>query len=452
MWFSSFSGLTSFDTEKKIFTIHHHPYLNSASFALAVDSLDRLWVGTGSSLLVLDSSRTKFARFGVKEGLPAQEFLEQKSYTTAAGAFILGTQNGFVSFNPLDYATEKRLLNVYIGAYYENGLEKNMPKYDEDAKVRIELSANDNVLNLQLTAINFLNSEQTWYAYKLEGLEGNWHFTQDPKVIYINLPGGNYIFKYKATINPNDWDMPEKSVPIFVETVFYKSWWFWLFILVDIILVVYFLYRRQTTQRKQVFDLLSRAQALEKEKAVMQYEGLKQQLNPHFLFNSLTSLSSLIQIDPSVASRFLDNLSKTYRYILKSSESETVFLRDEIRFTQNFVALQKVRFETGLEVYFDIQEADLDKKVVPVTIQNMIENAIKHNIIDDESPLKILIYTTDTEGGYLIIKNNLQKKNFVESSNKRGLNNLTSLYKYFSNRSVEARENQDSFTVKIPLL
>jgi LytS/YehU family sensor histidine kinase len=196
--------------------------------------------------------------------------------------------------------------------------------------------------------------------------------------------------------------------------------------------------------------LESKTQVLEKEKAMVMYESLKQQLNPHFLFNSLTSLSSLIQsADTKTARDFLDSLSKTYRYILKSRDHETVVLADELKFAENYVRLQKTRFEKGLQVEMRIPEEQLQRKIVPVTLQNLIENAIKHNIIDDDSPLQIEIFA---ENDFIIVRNNLQKKNFVETSNKQGLGNLRSLYQYLSQRPVEIAEDSNYFTVKIPLL
>ena len=179
------------------------------------------------------------------------------------------------------------------------------------------------------------------------------------------------------------------------------------------------------------------------------YENLKQQLNPHFLFNSLTSLSSLIRLDQKLAGNFLDSLSKTYRYILKNRENELVPLAEEIRFAQNYVRLQQTRFETGLEVRINIDEQVQHLKIVPVTLQNLIENAIKHNVIDDERPLLIEVIN---DGPVLIVRNNLQRKNFVETSNKQGLANLQSLYHYLTDRPVEIVQDEKSFIVKIPLL
>ena len=195
--------------------------------------------------------------------------------------------------------------------------------------------------------------------------------------------------------------------------------------------------------------LQSRAQLLEKEKTLVMYESLKQQLNPHFLFNSLTSLSGLIETDQKMAGNFLEQMSKIYRYILKNRDSEVVTLREEINFVQVYINLQKTRFKDGLQVFIDINPEDAHRKIAPVTLQNLIENAIKHNIIDVESPLRIDIFT---ENDYLVVRNNLQKKNVVETSNKQGLINLESLYQYLSSKPLLIEEDEKLFTIKVPLI
>ena len=182
---------------------------------------------------------------------------------------------------------------------------------------------------------------------------------------------------------------------------------------------------------------------------MVMYESLKQQLNPHFLFNSLTSLSGLIETDQQVAGNFLDQMSGIYRYILKNGDNETVSLKDEIEFVKLYINLQQTRFKKGLQVKTNVPEEYLHYKIAPVTLQNMIENAIKHNIIDAGSPLVIEIFIKDE---YLVVKNNLQKKNMVETSNKKGLTQFITLYRYLSDLPVVIEETDDYFQIKIPLL
>jgi hypothetical protein len=420
-----------------------------------VDRLNRLWIGTSKGLVMLDSSRQNATSFGIQDGLPTLTFTEFPGYTTSNGDIIMSTQKGYIRFNPLNYITEKQKLNFYTTTYSTFNIEHVLVE-DASIPTTIKLKYNENFVSFNLVALNYLNATQTWYAYQLDGLEKEWHITQDPKAVYTNVHGGNYIFRYKASLNPNNWNMAEKTIDVHVDTVFYKAIWFWFLIALLFGALLFGYLRNRKIQKFRVEKLQGKAQLLEKEKAIMQYEGLVQQLNPHFLFNSLTSLSSLIQIDSKIAKEFLENLSKTYRYILKSSETEIVLLSDEIKFAQNFLMLQKTRFEEGLLVDFNIHESDLDKKIVPVTLQNLIENAIKHNIIDPESPLQINVFTehfTEEEHrSMIVVQNNLQRKKYVETSNKRGLANLINLYSFMSSQPIEIIETTDSFTIKIPLI
>src|SRR5262249_33512064 len=151
---------------------------------------------------------------------------------------------------------------------------------------------------------------------------------------YSNIPGGDYVFKVKATNTADDWNVPFAAIPIHVDQPFYKTWWFIFAVFAVIVVSLYSFYKFKLEKHRQILQLEMKAQRLEKEKTLAMYEGLKQHLNPHFLFNSLTSLSSLIKFNQKVAGEFLDNLSKTYRYILKSRDNETVPLCEEVKFIQ----------------------------------------------------------------------------------------------------------------------
>jgi LytS/YehU family sensor histidine kinase len=157
----------------------------------------------------------------------------------------------------------------------------------------------------------------------------------------------------------------------------------------------------------------------------------------------------LILSEPDIASDFLQKLSKIYRYILQNKDNEIVSLEQELTFVENYIDLQKSRFEDGLEVIIDIDEDYLSSGIVPVTLQNLFENAIKHNTVEEDKPLVIRVYVEDN---CLIVKNNLQKKKFVETSNKQGLDSLKNLYKYLTNKPLETIETESEFVVRVPLL
>jgi two-component system, LytTR family, sensor kinase len=188
---------------------------------------------------------------------------------------------------------------------------------------------------------------------------------------------------------------------------------------------------------------------LEREQAIVKYDALRNQLNPHFLFNALTSLNSLIFENQQLASDFLQQLSKVYRYILQNKEKETVSLRAEMSFINHYIFLLKTRFGEGINITLAVKDADMDRGIAPVVTQTLIENAVKHNIISEKRPLNISLHT---DGDFLIVSNNIIRKSQVESSNKVGMENLKSLYEYLTEVPIKVEDDQKQFTVSIPLI
>lgn len=189
---------------------------------------------------------------------------------------------------------------------------------------------------------------------------------------------------------------------------------------------------------------------LERENIQSQLEGLKNQVNPHFLFNSLNTLMHIIPEDQELAVRFVQQLSKVYRYILEIRDRKLIPLSEELDFLKAYVFLLKERFGENFKVEINIPEAYLSMKVVPLSLQILLENAIKHNIISALKPLKIEVFVEKNR--QLIIRNNLQKKNQVMDSTKVGLQNIKNRYSFFSDRKVEAFATADSFVVSLPLI
>ncbi|GAA4421007.1 hypothetical protein GCM10023187_56630 [Nibrella viscosa] len=192
-----------------------------------------------------------------------------------------------------------------------------------------------------------------------------------------------------------------------------------------------------------------RAARLEKEKSQVQYDNLKNQLNPHLLFNSLSSLDSLIEENPALARQFLRQLAKVYRYVLQNKDKELVPLDTELDFIQHYIFLLKTRFDGSFSVIFDIPDDATEKAIVPVTLQILIENAIKHNVVNAEHPLTVQV---STDGRFLQVENAIQRRGQVETSNGLGLNNLKSLYSFLSPKPVDVQDDGQHFRVKIPLL
>ncbi|MEO1515677.1 MAG: histidine kinase [Bacteroidota bacterium] len=205
---------------------------------------------------------------------------------------------------------------------------------------------------------------------------------------------------------------------------------------------IYFYQKFQTSRLEK--------QRLEKENILSQLEGLKNQVNPHFLFNSLNTLTYIIPEDPELAVRFVQKLSKVYRYILEIRDKKLIYLSEELEFLNSYVFLLKERFEENLQIEINIPDDHLHSKVVPLSLQILIENAIKHNIISSDRPLCVEVFVED--GETLVVRNNLQKKKSRPTSTRFGLENIKNRYAFFSDRTVEVISSATSFIVSIPLL
>ncbi|MEM8568208.1 MAG: sensor histidine kinase [Bacteroidota bacterium] len=191
------------------------------------------------------------------------------------------------------------------------------------------------------------------------------------------------------------------------------------------------------------------SERIKKEAISAKYEALKNQVNPHFLFNSLNALTNLVYEDADLSAKFIKKLSEVYRYVLETREKETVSLKHELEFVQSFIFLQKIRHEDSL--VFVIEEMEMaDLQVVPLSIQMLAENALKHNVVSEDEPLIIRIYK-DQE--FIAVENNLQKKNILkEESSGVGLENIKARYHMLSSGEVEIKEENHLFTVKLPLI
>jgi len=199
----------------------------------------------------------------------------------------------------------------------------------------------------------------------------------------------------------------------------------------------------------QLLTAIRRMQKLQEEKLIYQYQTLKNQVNPHFLFNSLNTLSTLVHTDADLADEFIQKLASTYRYVLDHNQQVLVPVEEELRFVQSYFYLHQLRGKEKFQL--NIQEGIPEKLfVLPVSIQLLVENALKHNAATKETPLVIAI-SADREG-YIQVSNNKQAMQTLEHSTGTGLNNLAERVRQICGRDLVLRETYDEFTVKIPIM
>ena len=195
---------------------------------------------------------------------------------------------------------------------------------------------------------------------------------------------------------------------------------------------------------------LTRAEQLNIAKAQAELEALKNQIDPHFIFNSLNTLSFLITRDPQSARLYNDTLAKVYRYILGNKDKDLVLLREEVEFISNYFYLLKIRFSEAINMEIEITDlAAEDFLIPPISLQTLVENAIKHNEFTDNNPLTINV---SVFSGYVVIKNPIKPKNYGAPTSRIGLNNLDNRYRLITKRNIIIENNFKFFTVKLPIL
>lgn len=181
-----------------------------------------------------------------------------------------------------------------------------------------------------------------------------------------------------------------------------------------------------------------------------QYEVLQNQMSPHFLFNSLNTLTTIIAEDPKSAIKFTEKLSEVYRYILHNKERELVTLRDEVEFAKAYMFLLSIRYPENLTVDYRVEEKSLDMNLPPLTLQMLLENAIKHNVISKSKPLKVEVYVEN--GKSVIVRNNLQVKETMAKGTKTGLENIKKRYGILGGLEINVLADATNFMVTVPLI
>lgn len=198
-------------------------------------------------------------------------------------------------------------------------------------------------------------------------------------------------------------------------------------------------------------DAIRQNEELKNQQVRTQFEVLQNQMSPHFLFNSLNTLTTLIAENQEVAIEFTQKLSDVYRYILQTKDKELIPLEEEIHFVKDYIFLLKMRFPDNL-----IAEIKIDNQyqhcchIAPLTLQMLIENAIKHNVVSKTHPLHIQVYVEN--GQSVVVKNNLQKKDTLEKGTKTGLSNIKRRYELLGNRKIDIITTTLNFMVAVPLI
>ncbi|MEZ4940272.1 MAG: two-component regulator propeller domain-containing protein [Saprospiraceae bacterium] len=434
IWFSSDNaGLFAFDGEQfRRYTLENHLH-SEAIVGLAADRNGFIVVAYEDGFDLLNPERIDHIIFCDETiGAPRAEVNLNAICRDAQGNVWLGVRDGMVR----------------SAAFYEDFLDDPQPgitsvsgfSQNIDFLSVNSFAHNQNYFIFNFTGLWYTDPESVRYRYHLDGFDLDWKVSKDPLTSYPKLPPGKYTFRVQTSEHGNFENVPEASWSFVIRKPFWAEWWF---ILLGTITGGAFFYGfiRNREQR------LNRVAQLKRDRVESQFVALKSQINPHFLFNSFNTLITTIEENPKVAVEYVEHLSDFYRSIIAYRERDFISLQEELDLVRNYEFLLKKRFEDGLFLVNRLEGKT--GLVMPLSIQMLVENAVKHNVISASKPLRIELFTESDD--YIVVRNNIQPKLKPEPSTHFGLQSIINRYALLGERPVLVEDNAAFFTVKIPL-
>lgn len=305
-------------------------------------------------------------------------------------------------------------------------------------------SHSENHFSFNFAGLWYQYPEKVEYRVKLEGHDLDWIDTKNNNIVYSNLKPGKYSFLVKSALYDNFKNADVARYSFTVRKPFWSFAWFYILVIIVIafLVYVYIKYREKKLRKKQ---------EAQSEKIRFQFENLKSQINPHFLFNSFSTLIALIENDSEEAVDYVQELSTLFRNILEYKDEDLISIKTELEVVNNYIKLQKKRFGDNLTIDIENSLSFENLFIPPLTLQLLIENAIKHNVVSKNKPLSIQVYS-DPEKACIFVKNNLQEKEKKSTSTGIGINNIISRYKILTDKNIELIKSESEFIVGLPFI
>lgn len=470
-------GISMYDGSR-----YHHwdstaGFKSKVVYTVAEDALGQVWAGTLENGLYRYNGQ-RWHTMNHREGL--HDLKISAVAGNATGQVVVVNQGGVDVWNPssrtfrsfnrrsgLDLDTVSHVLNCIatdrygqVLTLFEHGLLRIRNMQDADIRPSVVLTgvelfshaqplsrhcyaSFENYLSFRFEGIAVANPEKLQYRYLLEGHNDQWVATNDESVSFPQLRPGRYVFRVQASLH-DSFDEAATATYVFTITspLWRRPWFIGLVALAVFGLVYWYIRMRERNLRK-----LSR---LQRERMMFEYEHLKSQVNPHFLFNSLNTLVNLIEEDRKAAVDYTVQLSDLYRNMLAHRNRDLIRLSEEWDILEKYLYIQQSRFGQALQLKTNItEELKRNRRIVPLALQLLVENAIKHNIVSRSRPLVISILS---DGEELRISNTLQEKAGQEKGAGLGLTNICNRYALITSRPVTYGPSDGEFVVILPLL
>jgi len=401
--------------------------------SLVTDSLGNILIVHPSGIDILNPETKHLIYYDDEVGLEDLEPVLNSFSSDKYGNIWLGGKDKLIRYAALNEKLEIHPRNIIegINVFFE----------PIDYKSVNQFSHTENSLVFNYVGLWFTAPEKVEYRYQLEGYNPEWIYSKDNQAHYSDLRPGNYVFQVTSTENGAFDGEPITSYSFDIIAPFWQQTWFVIFA-IGFLLSMLYAWTKWKGQR------LQREADLQKERIESQLEVLKSQINPHFLFNSFNTLITLIEDEPEAATEYVEHLSDFYRSLLQYREKDLIPLQEELELLRNFSFLLKKRFGENIQ----IEIPNINGKIAfipPLTLQMLVENAVKHNVISRKKPLKISLKIMEDE---IYIINNLQKKITKDKSTHFGLQSIQVRYDLLGKKQVKIEETKKDFKVTIPIL
>jgi ligand-binding sensor domain-containing protein len=476
IWFATDGDGISVKTKKGWVVYNEENGLgDDVIYSITGDDFGNIWIATASKG-IYKFSDGKFTHFGLEEGLSSHDIT---AITTVKDEVVVvnddgldiihipsgkiahyGEELGLSGISPdLNVICKDLRGDVWIGSRfgmirYKYGKEtktygpqtllEEMSVYLEPREMEedLVLKYNQNHVSFKYTGLWYSNPAGVSYQVMLEGYDLGWKDTYDRQVIYSNLPPGKYVFRARSSLDRSFRSASEAVYHFRIARPFWLSIWFIVFMIILIAGGIYMIIRLRE-------ERLRRIERAKKEKVEFEFQVLKNQVNPHFLFNSFSTLMALIEEQPQQALQYTEKLSDFFRIILQFKDQQVISLSEELSLMESYFFLLKKRFGENLKMDISLESKLNNTLIPPMTLQILVENAVKHNIVSKDKPLWIKIFEED---GKLIIENNLQLKMIGEVSTGIGLENVMKRYRLITDKEPGIEKSSDIFRIKLPII
>jgi len=435
IWFStSDAGVYSFNG--KTFTNYALKDGLSSLLVSAVktDKLGNIVVVHKDGLDIINTATGKISYINSTQGIASINDDLGAVCTGTDGDVYMQSKTGIIGYTAL------REISAFPKTIIEN---VQLFLNDIDTAAMHYFKYDENNITFNFSGLYYTDPGNIFFEYKLGGLFNNWQFTTDNSRAFPKLPPGKYIFKVRSSLNKNFTNASDASFAFEIANPFWRTWWFITACLITTVASVYWYIKRREANLQHV-------ERLQGEKIKFEFEVLRNQVNPHFLFNSFNTLISTIEENPKMGVEYVEHLSDFFRNIVNYRDKNVISLQEEITLLQSYLYLQQKRYGNNLQLIINVDEKQQEQIFLPpLTLQLLVENAIKHNVVSKEAMLTVRILIEDI---FLIVQNNISKKMHKEKGTGMGLENIVNRYAMLSNKPVAINETTNNFTVSLPIL